>query len=80
MKLVLFDIDATLISTGAAGADAMRDVFAELCGVPDGFAGIEMSGKTDIAIFREALVKHNYHLAQTSQEYEIWLHSAAVVE
>ena len=58
MKLVLFDIDATLISTGAAGADAMRDVFAELCGIPDGFAGIEMSGKTDAAIFREALIKH----------------------
>jgi len=58
MKLVLFDIDATLISTGAAGADAMRDVFAELCGIPDGFAGIEMSGKTDIAIFREALIQH----------------------
>src|SRR6266568_2271347 len=58
MKLVLFDIDATLISTGAAGADAMRDVFAELCGIPDGFAGIEMSGKTDTAIFREALIKH----------------------
>ena len=58
MKLVLFDIDGTLISTGAAGSDAMRDVFAELCGVPDGFAGIEMSGKTDTAIFREALSKH----------------------
>src|ERR671922_2951603 len=58
MKLLLFDIDATLISTGAAGADAMRDVFAELCGIPDGFAGIEMSGKTDVAIFREALIKH----------------------
>jgi phosphoglycolate phosphatase-like HAD superfamily hydrolase len=58
MKLVLFDIDGTLISTGAAGADAMRDVFAELYGVPDGFAGIEMSGKTDTAIFREALIKH----------------------
>jgi phosphoglycolate phosphatase-like HAD superfamily hydrolase len=36
----------------------MRDVFAELCGVPDGFAGIEMSGKTDPAILREALIKH----------------------
>ena len=58
MKLVLFDIDGTLISTGAAGADAMRDVFAELCGVPDAFAGIEMSGKTDTAILREALIKH----------------------
>ena len=58
MKLVLFDIDGTLMTTGAAGADAMRDVFAELCGIPDGFAGIEMSGKTDTAILREALTHH----------------------
>ena len=66
MKLVLFDIDATLISTGAAGADAMRDVFAELCGIPDGFAGIEMSGKTDTAIFREALIHHQLDEAVVS--------------
>src|SRR2546427_9634876 len=33
-------------------------VFAELCGIPDGFAGIEMSGKTDAAILREALTYH----------------------
>ena len=32
--------------------------FAELCGVADGFAGIEMSGKTDAAILREALTNH----------------------
>jgi phosphoglycolate phosphatase-like HAD superfamily hydrolase len=58
MKLVLFDIDGTLMTTGAAGSDAMRHVFAELCGIPDGFAGIEMSGKTDAAILREALTYH----------------------
>ncbi|MGE3536504.1 MAG: HAD family hydrolase [Candidatus Tectimicrobiota bacterium] len=58
MKLVLFDIDGTLVSTGAAGADAMRLALAELCGVPDGFAGIEMSGKTDPLILQEALTRH----------------------
>ena len=58
MKLILFDIDGTLVSTGAAGSDAMRQVFADLSGIPDGFAGVEMSGKTDAAIFREALTKH----------------------
>lgn len=58
MKLVLFDIDGTLVTTGAAGSDAMRLAFAELCGVADGFAGIEMSGKTDAAILREALTNH----------------------
>jgi len=58
MKLVLFDIDGTLVTTGAAGSDAMRLAFTELCGVADGFAGIEMSGKTDAAILREALTNH----------------------
>jgi len=58
MKLVLFDIDATLLSTGAAGADAMRYAFTDLCGIADGFAGMEMSGKTDSAILREALAYH----------------------
>ncbi len=58
MKLVLFDIDGTLVSTGAAGFDAMRHAFAELYGIPEGFAGIEMSGKTDTAILREALTNH----------------------
>lgn len=58
MKLILFDIDGTLVSTGAAGSEAMRRAFADLSGIPDAFAGIEMSGKTDPLILREALAKH----------------------
>jgi phosphoglycolate phosphatase-like HAD superfamily hydrolase len=58
MKLILFDIDGTLVNTGAAGSDAMRQVFAELSGIPDGFAGVEMAGKTDSAILLEAFSNH----------------------
>ena len=54
MTLLLFDIDGTLVSTGLAGGDAMGRAFEEIHGVPDAFAGIEMSGKTDPAILREA--------------------------
>ena len=54
MTLLLFDIDGTLVSTGLAGADAMGRAFEEIHGVADAFAGIEMSGKTDPAILREA--------------------------
>ena len=54
MTLLLFDIDGTLVSTGVAGGDAMGRAFEEIHGVPDAFAGIEMSGKTDPAILREA--------------------------
>ena len=54
MTLLLFDIDGTLVSTGLAGGDAMGRAFEEIHGVADAFAGIEMSGKTDPAILREA--------------------------
>jgi phosphoglycolate phosphatase-like HAD superfamily hydrolase len=54
-RLYLFDIDATLISTGGAGSSAMRIAFAALWGHEDGFKGIEFSGRTDRAILRDAL-------------------------
>jgi phosphoglycolate phosphatase-like HAD superfamily hydrolase len=58
MKLVLFDIDGTLLTSGEAGAAAMQLTCAELYGVPDGLAGISMSGKTDPIIFQEIIVRH----------------------
>jgi phosphoglycolate phosphatase-like HAD superfamily hydrolase len=64
MRLVLFDIDGTLVNTGRAGADAMTRTFAELYRIADGFAGIRMSGKTDRLILQEALDKHRLPLAE----------------
>jgi phosphoglycolate phosphatase-like HAD superfamily hydrolase len=58
MKLVLFDIDGTLLTSGLAGVDAMRLAFADLYQIADGFAGISVSGKTDRAILEEALMLH----------------------
>ncbi len=55
MKLILFDIDGTLLHSGGAGKDAMIRAFEEVFGVRDGFTGIRMSGKTDPGILREAL-------------------------
>jgi len=55
MKLILFDIDETLLYSGGAGRRAMTRSFAEIFGVDDGFKGMSMSGKTDPAILREAL-------------------------
>jgi phosphoglycolate phosphatase-like HAD superfamily hydrolase len=72
MKLILFDIDGTLISTGLAGSDAMQWAFAELYNIPNAFAGIEMSGRTDPAILYDALTAHNIasheHAAHTFHE------------
>ena len=58
MKLVLFDIDGTLLSSGMAGSDAMTLAFAELFQIDHAFRGIRMSGKTDPAILREAMANH----------------------
>lgn len=57
-RLYLFDIDGTLVNTGGAGGAAMREAFAALWGESNGFGGIELSGRTDRAIFRDAFLRH----------------------
>ena len=59
MKLLLFDIDGTLLHSGGAGKRAMVVAFEQVYGVADGFHDIRMSGKTDGAILREALDMQN---------------------
>ena len=58
-RLYLFDIDNTLLNSGGAGAKAMTLAFEEIFGVPDAFAGIEYTGRSDIAIFRDAALAHS---------------------
>jgi phosphoglycolate phosphatase-like HAD superfamily hydrolase len=54
-RLVLFDIDGTLVLTGGAGARAMTLALRDLLGVENGFEGIAMPGRTDQIILRDAL-------------------------
>ena len=56
-RLLLFDVDATLVLTGGAGGRAMTVAFEELFGASDGFAGIAMAGRTDPAILADALAR-----------------------
>lgn len=58
MKLVLFDIDGTLIDSGGAGSRSLNFAFEELFSVRNGFEGIRMAGKTDVQIMKEGLRKH----------------------
>jgi phosphoglycolate phosphatase len=53
-KLILFDIDGTLIDSGGAGIAALNLALEDLTGAKDGFNSIDCSGKTDIQIIREA--------------------------
>jgi phosphoglycolate phosphatase-like HAD superfamily hydrolase len=57
-KLVLFDIDGTLIDPGGAGRRSLGHTFNELFAIKDAFAEIRMAGKTDIQIIKEGLSVH----------------------
>ena len=56
-RILLFDIDGTLISTGGAGAKALEQAFVELVGLEGALEGIRLDGATDLAIVREALAQ-----------------------
>jgi len=57
-KVLLFDIDGTLVLTGGAGVQAMFRAFSEIFGIADGLNGVEMAGRSDTAILRNALDKN----------------------
>ena len=57
-RVVLFDIDNTLLYTGGAGSHAFNAAFQEMFGVPDGFARVEFSGRTDRYILQQGLAEH----------------------
>ena len=59
MKLLLFDIDGTLINSGGAGKRAMSLAFEKLYGHPDILDDISLSGRTDELIIRDAFRKVN---------------------
>jgi phosphoglycolate phosphatase len=54
-KLILFDIDGTLIRTGGAGVRAMTRAFSETCGISDALKRVEVAGRTDRLIMTDAL-------------------------
>jgi phosphoglycolate phosphatase-like HAD superfamily hydrolase len=49
-RIVLFDIDGTLVSTGGAGAVAWKEAFDELYGIPADIGEFTDAGMTDPAV------------------------------
>jgi phosphoglycolate phosphatase len=54
-KLVLFDIDGTLVLTGGAGLRAMTRACQEIIGHADALEGIPVAGRTDWIILHDTL-------------------------
>ncbi len=57
-KLVLFDIDGTLLTSGGAGERALRRGFRARFGIDDDLSKTEIAGRTDSGIARQMLAAH----------------------
>lgn len=53
VRLVLFDIDGTLVHTGGAGVKAFAKVFASEFGAHEGIERMKFAGRTDVSLVRE---------------------------
>ncbi len=58
VRLVLFDIDGTLIQTGGAGVQAFGRAFAMEFNVPNGTERLKFSGRTDTGLARELFLQN----------------------
>lgn len=56
-KLLLFDIDGTLLLTGGAGKVAFEEAFEEIFEIPNAWKNLDPHGKTDPAIFDEVAMR-----------------------
>ena len=56
-RLLLFDIDGTLVVTGGAGQRAMNRAFHDVFGIPDAFKGVDLAGRTDTSIVGDAFTR-----------------------
>jgi len=77
-RLVLFDIDGTLIRTGGAGMAAFDRVFTSTFQKPGAARSIKFSGRTDTSIVRDFFVQQGIEPSPASFErffepYPFWL-------
>jgi phosphoglycolate phosphatase len=78
VRLVLFDIDGTLVRTGGAGVKAFARTFASEFKVADGFEHLKFAGRTDIGLVREFFGFHQIeatpeNLQRFFEHYVFWL-------
>jgi phosphoglycolate phosphatase len=67
IRLVLFDIDGTLVHTGGAGVKAFAKVFATEFGATDHFERLKFAGRTDVSVVREFFEYH--HIPATAENF-----------
>ena len=78
VRLVLFDIDGTLVHTGGAGIKAFAKVFATEFGVANGVEKMKFAGRTDVNLVREFFTMNGIETREENfgrffERYVFWL-------
>jgi phosphoglycolate phosphatase-like HAD superfamily hydrolase len=78
IRLVLFDIDGTLVHTGGAGTKAFAKTFATEFDLHHGSEKMKFAGRTDVSLVREFFKIHHLderpeHFNQFFARYVFWL-------
>jgi phosphoglycolate phosphatase-like HAD superfamily hydrolase len=78
-KLILFDIDGTLITSGGAGEYSLKLAVKDFFGVEDDLKGVEIAGRTDTGIVRRVFERHGREITPESQAafFDRYLHHLA---
>jgi phosphoglycolate phosphatase len=83
IKLVLFDIDGTLLQTGGVGIRAFARAFSSEFGIHNGTERMKFSGRTDVSLVREVFTMHRIepspgHFERFFTAYANWLREMIV--
>jgi len=78
VRLVLFDVDGTLVHTGRAGTRAFAQTFATAFNAPNGVEKIHFPGRTDVNLVREFFGLHGIpatpeNFERFFERYVFWL-------
>lgn len=70
MKLVLFDIDGTLVSARGAGRRAMRVAFERVFGTAGGIERYDLRGRTDTRIVHDVMSAEGWEPARVQERLD----------
>jgi phosphoglycolate phosphatase len=78
VRLVLFDIDGTLIHTDGAGVRAFAKVFETHFKIANSIEGVKFAGRTDTSLAREVFCRHSLEPSKENfhvffEQYTFWL-------